>query len=230
MYPFVPGYHLRRIRLLAAERDRLVAVGSRMRSGCRATCCSSRTARDGMGPLSHGPDPSRAPGSCSRRSSLAGARRPRGFRAPMSPVSRSAGRRTCWRAAALRRQQDAARVRRDGACFAWRSLVALARRATRRPLGLWPLSPRATTGARRVGGIRLHGGRAAELVRQAAARYRSGNRAARAGCDVCSSRSIGSIPGSGCCRLSVGAVPVPWRRGLGRAAGRSGASTGRSAS
>ena len=77
-------------------------------------------------------------------------------------------------------QQDAARLRRDGAgrAAALRAPCRARRRSRRRVRPVAADARRLCAGSARAP-ARLHGWRAAELVRQAAARHRAGRRAAR---------------------------------------------------
>ena len=118
MYPFVPGYHLRRHRLHAGR----TRVGwwrwMRGASGCPARCCSSRTGTSRDGTIC---DRSATRVACAlfllRRSRSPAWRRRRGSRrrcraasrVPLDGGARSRGRRM------FGEQQDAARLRRDGA-------------------------------------------------------------------------------------------------------------------
>ena len=119
--------------------------------------------------------------SCSPASRI---RRGCGCALVAAPVDSARRRCSRSRTSRVRRQQDGARIRRDGSRGGRvRVLGAVGCRcraaAPSVASSLWALSIAGVRSARRVGGTRLHARRAAEFVRQATARRRAGQGTAR---------------------------------------------------
>ena len=237
MYPFVPGYHLRRIRVHAGERDRLVAVDRAARSGCRARSCSSRTgSKPGSTSVTaHAARSARLRAVPPRRV------RPRRHRADgVVRVAAVAARSRCRSTAgcdvrgrrAVRREQDAARLRRDGAgggrlrsrCWPRIAAIRVGSACGRSPLAATRRSARGRASASWPASCRTRSSNASSTSRPAAAPRERACAAMQFVVDRIDSGDRHAARG----RASL--VPTPWHDVGARAARRSRHPLGRSAS